>query len=344
MFLGSGLSFKGKIMQLTLLVPGLCWGQDDAFEHLLGEVQLPALSHFWRFGRHQAEALSLSQLYQRHLPIQNSASTYAAAEPTRGHYWLSPVHLRVNRDYITLADGAVHGIDSDEARQLCQGLNEFLGADDWRLTPVHPDLWHLSTPQPLAVTLTDVADVVGQDIDGHQPEGPDAMALQRIQTEIQMWLYQHPLNVAREGVGQISINGVWPWAMAAEPKATVVDAAYFVAPAQQWQLATSVYDLPYDYAAWQAQCAELAIHAPQVCLLLEDLLGAMQYDDAWGYQQSLIEFESRFMAPALAALKTGQLSQVTLVAHGRHGGQVTLTSKAHWAFWRKQQLFTGRVL
>ena len=331
-------------MHLTLLLPGLCWGQDDAPQALLGEVSLPALSHLWRFGQHQAEALSLSQLYQRYLPLHNWQSHHEVAEPTRSHYWLSPVHLRVNRDYITLADGAVHGINSDEAAQLCEGLNDFLAAEDWRLSPVAPDLWHLSTPQALNVSLVDLADVVGQDIDGHQPQGPEVMALQRIQTEIQMWLYQHPLNAAREAAGGLSINGVWPWSMGQVAVPAAGDVAYFVPPPQQWQLVGAAHDAPYDFAGWQAQLAEADVSASRACLLQEDLLGAMQYDDAWGYQQGLADVEARFIGPAIAALKAGELSQLTVVAHGRHGGQVTLSGKAHWAFWRKQQLFTGRVL
>lgn len=335
---------KGEGMQLTLLMPGLCWGQDDAPEVLLGDTKLPALAQVWRFGQHEAEALSLSQLYLRFLPLQNWHHHYAVAEPDRGHYWLSPVHLRVNRDYITLADGAVHGIDSDEATELCQGLNDFLAEDDWRITPVHPDLWHLSVPKGLDVTLVDLADVVGQDVDLHQPQGRDVMQIQSVQTEIQMWLHQHPLNAAREAAGQISINGVWLWAMPTHEPDAPADVAYFVPAAQQWQMAMSVHDTPYDFALWQAQRSEENVVEMKANLLCEDLLGAMQYDDAWGYQQTLADIEARFIAPAVAALKSGQLSQLRLVAHGPHGGQVTLSGKAHWAFWRKQQLFTGRVL
>lgn len=331
-------------MQLTLLMPGLSWGQDDAPEVLLGEVSLPALAQVWRFGHHEAEALSLSQLYQRFLPLQNWVSHYVAAAPERDHFWLSPVHLRVNRDYITLADGAVHGINSEEAEQLCAGLNAFLADEGWHVVPVHPDLWHLSVPKGLDVTLVDLADVVGQDIDLHQPQGADVMTVQRIQTEIQMWLYQHPLNAAREARGQISLNGVWLWHMSPAAETRAADVAHFVPPSQQWQMTEVVYDVPYDFAAWQQQCQEENIIEMKACLLLEDLLGAMQYDDAWGYQQGVLDLETRFIAPALAALKSGQLSQLRLVAHGPHGGQVSLTKKAHWAFWRKQQSFTGRIL
>ncbi len=331
-------------MQLTLLVPGLCWGQDDAPEVLLSDVALPALGQVWRFGQHQAESMRLSQLYQRFLPLQDWASYYAQAAPERDHYWLSPVHLRVNRDYITLADSAVHGINSDEAALLCAGLNEFLQADEWQLTPTHPDLWHLSVPKGWDLSLVDLIDVVGQDVDGHQPQGRDAMQVQRIQTEIQMWLYQHPLNAEREARGQISINGVWLWSMASPQGEERADVAYFVPPQQGEQMAVAAHDAPYDFAAWQAQRQEEGVVEMKACLLLEDLLGAMQYDDAWGYRQGLLELETRFIAPAVAALRSGQLSQLRLVAHGPYGGQVVLSGKAHWAFWRKQQLFTGRVL
>ena len=46
----------------------------------------------------------------------------------------------------------------------------------------------------------------------HRPLG-------RLANEIEVWLYNHPVNAAREAAGQRTINGVWLWAPAPDPPA-----------------------------------------------------------------------------------------------------------------------------
>ena len=51
--------------------------------------------------------------------------------------------------------------------------------------------------------------VAGRDIAHWLPSAPGAMALQRLQSEMQMLLYQHPVNDARAARGVPAVNSFW---------------------------------------------------------------------------------------------------------------------------------------
>src|ERR1035437_820732 len=51
--------------------------------------------------------------------------------------------------------------------------------------------------------------VAGRDIAHWLPSAPGAMALQRLQSKMQMLLYQHPVNDARAARGVPAVNSFW---------------------------------------------------------------------------------------------------------------------------------------
>ena len=51
--------------------------------------------------------------------------------------------------------------------------------------------------------------MVGRNVDRWLPEGRPARLLRRLQNEVQMLLYSHPLNDAREAQGALPVNSFW---------------------------------------------------------------------------------------------------------------------------------------
>ena len=51
--------------------------------------------------------------------------------------------------------------------------------------------------------------MVGRNIDLWMPTHPQARLLRRLQNEVQMLLYQHPLNDERVGLGALPVNSFW---------------------------------------------------------------------------------------------------------------------------------------
>jgi hypothetical protein len=51
--------------------------------------------------------------------------------------------------------------------------------------------------------------VIGQNVKPWMPDSPAARPLQRLQSEMQMLLYNHPVNDAREARRQHTVNAMW---------------------------------------------------------------------------------------------------------------------------------------
>ncbi len=61
----------------------------------------------------------------------------------------------------------------------------------------------------LATTPLSVA--IGRDIEPLMPQGDDALRFRSLLNELQMLLFEHPVNQAREARGELPINSLWLW-------------------------------------------------------------------------------------------------------------------------------------
>lgn len=333
-------------MQLTLLIPGLAWARDDDLTGLLTQNPLPALNEICRFAHVEANHLPLSQWYQSYLPPVSllGKAKIALGLPENGHYGLvSIVNQRLNRDFVTLADGGVLALNMDEAQTLAADLNEFLRDDGWSFHPLFPDLWVWQMNEDVEASFSPICDVIGENIEEFQPQGADALKLTRLLTEIQMFLHAHPKNVERQMLQLPMINGLWFWRDLPVGQADLTDALVF-ADNPCWKMMHSCLSAPDSFSTYRQWCE---LHHPKQSkhiILLEDVLGAMQYQDVWGYQEAIESLETRFFAPILKALRSGQIKELKISTHGNHGGDLMLTQKSHWAFWRSsKQIFTGKL-
>jgi hypothetical protein len=70
------------------------------------------------------------------------------------------------------------------------------------------------------------------------PTGDQARAFRKLQNEVQVSWYTHPVNAAREARGQAPVNAIWPWggaSVAAEHAQMLV-----AAPPASWRRAGGV--------------------------------------------------------------------------------------------------------
>jgi hypothetical protein len=172
---------------------------------------------------------------------------------------LTPVHWEVGTDHIRLTDPAALALGDAESRTLFEAVQPLFESEGVALVYGAPQRWYAAheSLQELRTASPDRA--VGRNIDAWLPQGPQARLMRRLQNEVQMLLYTHPLNEAREARGALPVNSFWLSGCgphqpvhAAEP---VVDER-LRAPA-----------LAEDWAAWaeawQALDAELAARPPQ---------------------------------------------------------------------------------
>ena len=163
---------------------------------------------------------------QRDWPVAPYSLLADGGEPER-HFWLraDPVHLRLVRDQLVLADSTVFEISRGEAEALVETLNRHF-AGELLFYPMHPERWYARPahwPANLQAHLlpgiagridfetTPLAAARGSGITAHLPTGPAAARFQVLMNEAQMLLHEHPVNLEREARGALPVNSVWFW-------------------------------------------------------------------------------------------------------------------------------------
>ena len=124
------------LSHLTLVVPDLLWADPDLRREATRELPLPALG--WLLGRGQARAQAqsasacLAELFAApaDLPVARALACADGLAADDGH-WLcaDPVHLRVEQDYLLLADARMFALNQAEADALVATLNSHFGQD-----------------------------------------------------------------------------------------------------------------------------------------------------------------------------------------------------------------------
>lgn len=131
--------------------------------------------------------------------------------PADDAYWLlaSPVHLLLQRDSFLLAQPAPLALAADEQEVLRASLNRHFVDEGFELLPGGHAGWfmRLETPPELSTTLLDAA--VGRDVAACLPHGRDAQRWRQLLNEMQMLLFEHEVNQAREVRGEPAVNSLW---------------------------------------------------------------------------------------------------------------------------------------
>jgi hypothetical protein len=244
--------------------------------------------------------------------------------------WLraDPVHLRLQRDQVVLLPNVA--VSAEEAVQLCDSLNEHFAGQGLDFFAPHPQRWYLRLAAVPDIQTIPLSQAAGRNIHGNLPTGADSRRWHQLFNEIQMLLFAHPLNEAREARGEAAINSLWLWGQGA---AVPVQSAYHSASSDETlaqMLATSA-GLPFVpwRAAWGGEAAGRQL------LVWTGLRQALQRGDLASWREALQAFEVGYAQPLWHALCSGKISQLQLdVLGGDSLHQWTLTRGDAWSVWR----------
>ena len=141
--------------------------------------------------------------------IQNKAGKQVSNQDKLA-YWLyaAPVHLVLQRDTFSLAAPVPLSIDADEVDALTSALNQHF-INDGLAFIWHKNTWFLSLPTNPHISTTAPQAAINKDISAYLPTGESAIKWASFINEIQMLLFEHPINVAREAKTLPSINSIW---------------------------------------------------------------------------------------------------------------------------------------
>ena len=148
------------------------------------------------------------------LPVRDGGIPWAAFEQARGGgdpgtagwAWVTPAHWQIGSDRILMTDPAVLQLPEDESRALLQAMEPWFTQDGITLQFDTADRW-LARGEVFAELASASLDrVIDTDL---APWLPATAALRRLQNEMQMLLYTHPINDARSARGLPTVNSFW---------------------------------------------------------------------------------------------------------------------------------------
>jgi len=120
-----------------------------------------------------------------------------------------PVYLHARREQLVLMTGEEFELSDEEAAVLIEALLEYF--PHWRLERTGDAMWFIITRDTPDLETTPLQTVLGEDINDHLPRGGDAREWLKIMNELQMILFDSPVNRAREAAGRPPVNSLWFW-------------------------------------------------------------------------------------------------------------------------------------
>lgn len=334
-------------MNLHLCIPALFWPdnlQTDIYRHL----ELPALKTILAKGFRTegtgrtaeswlCEMFNVAKQYDWPVAPITLQLDRGSAESEEKKYWLrvDPVHLRIENNHLLLGDSHILNISLKEAISFTDSINELISADGLTLLPLHSDRWYLRRNQTPELQTFLLSEAAGQNINDLLPHGNDSSIWNSRINEIQMLLYDHSLNQAREARGELAINSVWVWGGGVAPQK--VHAPY----ARIWSSHVFVCALAkmgkIPCHALPENAEELLQHSDssgEQLVFLDNLQSFASYRDAFHWRNELVKIEQNWFVPLLGALKKRQITRLKLTVIGKHSTRnFMLTPRSLWKFW-----------
>ena len=139
-----------------------------------------------------------------------SAPQLMGARPLLGkEAIMTPCHWQVGMNEVILLNPKELALNEDESRQLLSAIQPYFEEDGLQVVYESPLVWRVTGDLLDGLPLASIDRVVGQNIKPWMPEHQRAKTLQRLQSEMQMLLYQHPVNDERSLKGRWTVNSFW---------------------------------------------------------------------------------------------------------------------------------------
>jgi hypothetical protein len=122
---------------------------------------------------------------------------------------LTPTHWQVGSEQIVLLDPLQLHLAEDESRALLCSLRSLFEPDGWALHWGAPLRWYAGHASLRGLATASLDRAIGRPIDRWLPDRQAGRTLRRLQSEAQMLLYTHPINLAREARGELPVNSFW---------------------------------------------------------------------------------------------------------------------------------------
>ncbi|NML96946.1 regulator [Paraburkholderia sp. RP-4-7] len=276
---------------------------------------------------------------------------------------VQPVHVRIAHDHLVLIDPASLELSDDEASVLlavARPLIEELGV---RIEAPKPTRWYLSGDGFGTLAGASPLRASGRNIEIWLPHeahsGERSRTWMKLQNEVQMAWFEHPVNEAREARGMPAVNSIWFHAQGtAQPVKSPFARVFSDAAATRGLAITAGVAAaapPASFAAFRAAIAAggasgntssgasataAVANANGATLVELDPFSAPYIEQDWArWNDAFAALQTDWFEPALEALQSGQLDELGLTLCGDTGSvTLTVTRGDLRKFWRRRVL------
>lgn len=139
------------------------------------------------------------------------ADGLAAGEDAAASVWglLTPAHWHLGTDQVSLLDPAGLMLDDTASRTLFAAVHDLFTDEGYRLHYGTASRWYAVHDSLAALPTASLDRVIGRNVDRWLGKDPAARRIRRLQSEVQMRLYTHPLNDDRIANGLLPVNSFW---------------------------------------------------------------------------------------------------------------------------------------
>ena len=189
-------------------------------ETVLARARVTALTPDWRGWLAARSASAAVRSLTPSAIVAAAWPTATAGTPRTGQVWLAtPVHYFAGLDSVHLHPAGLLRLEQAEQQRLVDDFGQVFAGSPWELRTLGQRELLLSGPA-VEASGADPAYFAGSDPTPGLPRGEGAGTLRRLGAEMEMWLYEHPLNLERAGRGELPVTTFWPWGAGPIPAAT----------------------------------------------------------------------------------------------------------------------------
>jgi len=175
----------------------------------------------WLYQDYNACLFDLFGFQEQNLPVAPVTCLADRHDVDNNSIYLraDPVYLQADRDKVFLfdAENSLQDLGLDEAQQLISALNQHFVEDGLTFFASTPTRWYVKLTTRPSVSFSSLSEVKGADIHDYMPDGDDKLKWRSYLNEIQMLLYQNPVNEQREMDSKLVVYSVWFWGMGQLP-------------------------------------------------------------------------------------------------------------------------------
>jgi hypothetical protein len=160
------------------------------------------------------------QLIPDHWPVAALTRQLDAGDAAQSA-WLrvDPAHVAPDMGGARMLSlGESLALTAEDSAQLLPALRPLFGDAGFALDAPHPSRWYLRLPRESRLPeFAAPAEVLGEDLFAHLPEGDLGRRWRALLTETQVVLHNHPWNAMRASLGKPAVNSLWFWGAGALP-------------------------------------------------------------------------------------------------------------------------------